>query len=374
MNETVKKIEPKLNRELRAKCAKFLSGHRPPNARDWLSRLAASEWAEMPLDQYGEGPLIQKLEAELAALLGKEAAVFVHKGVVAQQSALKVWTERAGCLNVALHPKSHIDADERKAYERLQGLHGIQIGRANSPFSLHDLQNIHELLGAIVVELPLRRAGYKLPEWDELVKISAWAHSQNVPLHFDGARLWESAPYYGKTLAEIAALADSVYLSFYKGLGGMDGCVLAGPQSFIKEARIWNDRMGASLFTAFPFIISAMEGLQHYLPKMEGYYNRAGELAAALAEVPNVVVAPNPPQTNAFQIYLPNDYRALRKAANAIAEKDRIWLFGMLEETAVPNLTMGEITVGEATAEWSNQEIVAIITKLLEISRSLGDS
>lgn len=371
MSETEKKVEPKLNRALRAKCTKFLSGHRPQNARDWLTRLAESQWAEMPLDSYGEGPLMQKLEADVAALLGKEAAIFVHKGVVAQQSAMRVWAERTHSKNIALHPKSHIEGDERKAYERLHGLNGILIGKLDSPFTLSDLQKIHEPLGAIVVELPLRRAGFKLPEWDELVKISAWAHTQNIPLHFDGARLWESAPYYGKTLAEISALADSVYVSFYKGLGGMDGCVLAGPQSFIDEARIWNDRMGASLFTAFPFIISAMDGLEHHLPKMESYYKRAVELADALSHIPGVVVTPNPPQTNAFQIYLPDDYRALREATNALAESDKIWIFGMLEETAVPNLTMGEISVGESTEDWTNNEVVAAITKLIETSRSI---
>jgi threonine aldolase len=353
------------NPDLRATCQRFLSGHPSRNQRAWLEYLTTSSMADSPMDVYGEGKAIALLEQEVAALLGKEAAVFVHKGVVAQLMALRVWTERTGRRTVALHPKSHIAMDERNSYERVHQFSGLRVGEDHRPFMLQELKDLHEPCGAIVVELPLRRAGFKLPSWEELTAISAWAHEQGVPLHFDGARLWESAPFYGRSYAEIAALADSVYVSFYKGLGGLAGCVLAGTKDFIEETRAWGDRLSGNLYTAFPYVIAAYEGLHHHLPKMAGYVARAQEIAAALRELPGVLVVPDPPQTNSFQIYLPAASQALQKAAERLAETEQTWLFNMLKETTFPSLTMSEIAVGESAERWTTEEMVASVQTLL---------
>lgn len=357
------------NPELRASCRRFLSGHLPKTPRAWLEELLTSPQVDLRMDTYGAGPAVTLLEQELATLLGKEAALFIPKGVVAQQMALRVWTERTGKRTVALHPKSHIDTDEHNAYERLLQLAGLRVGADHQPFTLQDLQALHEPCGAIVVELPLRRAGYKLPSWEELVAISTWAHEQGIPLHFDGARLWESAPFYGRSYAEIAALADSVYVSFYKGLGGLTGCVLAGSADFIEETRPWYARLGGPLYTAFPYVLSAYAGLQHHLPKMAGYVARAHEVSAALATLPGVMIIPNPPHTNAFQIHLPASREALQQAAEKLAQTDGTWLFNGFIETHFPAFTMAEITMGEAAEQWTTAEMVMAMQKLLDYAK-----
>ena len=364
-------LTPAEIRNIRSKCTKFLSGNRPRNQRQWLEQLATSPLAEAPLDGYSNGAGIQALEQEVAELLGKESAVFMHKAVIAQQIALRIWAERSHCNNVALHYRSHIEMDEANAYQRLTGLTGIRIGRSIQPFTVAELAGIHEPLGAVTIELPLRAAGCKLPSWEELTAIADWTRSHNVPLHIDGARLWESTPFYGRSLAEISALADSVYVSFYKGLGGLGGCILAGPAEFIEEAKVWRTRYGGSLYTIFPYIISATEGLHNQLPKMEGYYQQAGKLAAALSELPGVVCAPNPPHTNTFQLYLPGEPEVLHKASMQIAREEGRWLFGWFQGTALPNITIGEIVVGEVTADWTEVEVVEAIAKMLEVSKQL---
>jgi threonine aldolase len=189
-----------------------------------------------------------------------------------------------------------------------------------------------------------------------------------VPLHFDGARLWESGPFYGRSYAEIAALADSVYVSFYKGLGGLAGCILAGPADFLAEVRVWQTRMGGNLYTVFPYVIAASDGLAHHLPKMAGYRVRAQEVAAALAGELGLPVAPDPPHTNAFQVFLPHSAGALEEAGRIIAEQDHAWLLGWLVETAVPSLTMMEIQIGEAAEAWTTEEIVAAFRRLLALA------
>jgi threonine aldolase len=321
--------------------------------------------AAAPTDVYGRGGALTELEERVAELLGKEAGVFVMKGVIAQLSALRVWTERSRVPRVALHPLSHIDLDEGGAYERLHGLVPARVG-GTGPFTAADLDAIHEPLGAVVVELPLRRAGFRLPAWEELVRISEWCRARGVPLHVDGARLWESAPFYGRSHAEIAALADSVYVSFYKGLGGMAGCVLCGSADVVASARVWASRHGGDLYTAFPYVLAAIHGLDTQLARMDEYAERAGALAAALAAVDGVRVAPDPPHTNSFQVYLPGDRATLEDAAVEIALEERVWLFGRFAETALPGLSMAEISVGSATADLSDDEVAALLRSLID--------
>ena len=357
-------LKSKTREEIRAGCTRSVSGNKRKSPQEWLQALADSPTANLAPDVYGEGEAIAALEREVAGMLGKEAGVFVMKGIIAQLTAMRVWSDRSQARTVALHPQSHIDLDEGDAYERLHSLHGIRLGD-RGPFTVDDLDAVHERIGVVVVELPLRRAGFKLPTWEELSAISEWCRARNVPLHFDGARLWESAPFYGRSYAEIAALADSVYVSLYKGLAGLAGCVLTGPADFIAETKVWKKRHGGDLPTAFPYVIAANEGMREHLPRMAGYYARAQELASALASLPGLTVAPNPPHTNAFQLYLTGSREELEKAALEVADEEKVWLFNSLAETELPHLWMCEVWVGSAADDITNEEVTALFSSLL---------
>jgi len=355
---------------IKAGCERFLSRHRAKKtAREWLEELAASPAAEPPPDFYGEGEAIASLEREVACLLGKETGTFVIKGVIAQQCALRVHCDRAGAPAVALHPKSHVDLDEDGAYERLHGLRGVRLGSDDAPFTFRDLGAVREPLGAVVVELPLRRAGFKLLPWEELVAISEWCRQKGVPLHLDGARLWESQPFYGRPYSEIAALADSVYVSFYKGLGGLAGCVLAGEEAFVEEAKAWKTRHGGNVHTSFPYVISAKEGLKRHLPKMAAYRDRARDLAEALCTLPGVRVAPAPPHANTFRLYLQGEREPLERAALDLATDELVWLFDTVESAAVPGYSFAEVQIGEAAEDLSDEEVVGLVDTVLKNAR-----
>ncbi len=356
---------PRSAQDVRDGCRRALSGHRRRSVRETLAALAASPHADAPPDSYGEGACLRALECEVAALLGKPEAVFITKGVVAQQAALRSWTDRVGHPVVALHPKSHIALDERDAYRRLHNLVGVPLGRDHAPFTAADLDTVAEPLGAVVVELPLRRAGFLLPSWDELAAIAAWCRARDVPLHLDGARLWEAQPYYDRPLAEIAALADSVYVSFYKGLGGLGGAVLAGPADLIATARVWHARHAGPLMTAWPFVIGARDGLERHLPRMGEYHRRAVSLAAALDTLPGVAVLPAPPQSNAFQLHLPAATNALTAAHLALAAETGTWLFGRFAEMPLPGRAMTEISIGDAAEDIADEEVARLVTRLL---------
>lgn len=353
-----------LDRDLKASCSRFLSGHRPLTMPARLRHLAELAPDELP-DEYGKGSVVERLEQRVAAILGKEQAVFLPKGVIAQQAALRVWSDRVGRQALVVHPKSHLDLDEEAAYERLHPFRPIRRGGDTAPLTVADLEDVREPVFALTVELPLRRAGFRLPTWDQLTGLADWARDRSAAFHLDGARLWEAQPFYDRPLAEIAALADSVYVSFYKGLGGLAGCALAGPADFLAETAVWRARHGANQFQVYPYALAALDGLDRHLPEMGRYAARARELAAALAEVDGVIPTPLPPHTNAFQVHVRGEPAAVEDAAREIAQAHGTWLFNRLAASAIPGHVMGEIQIGDAADDLGTGEVVELISGLV---------
>ncbi len=168
-------------------------------------------------------------------------------------------------------PTCHLELHEDKAYQRLHGLIGRTLGDGRGLLTLADLQAVHEPLAALLIELPQREIGGRLPAWDDLVAQVAYVRDRGVAAHLDGARLWESGPFYGRPLADIAGLFDSVYVSFYKGLGGLAGSMLLGDDDLVAEARAWRRRHGGTLYGLWPNAAAALVGLRLRLPRMAAY-------------------------------------------------------------------------------------------------------
>ena len=235
---------------------RYLSVKRIATPKQALQALADAASADDAFDVYGAGTIVEELERDVAELLGKEAAVFAMSGKAAQLSALRVHAERRARYTVAAHPRSHVVEDENDAIGTLYGLRVVRVGSLVAPFTLDELRAVHEPLAAVVLELPLRRAAFRVPPWDELVAIAEHARALGAAFHLDGARLWETAPGYGRPLSEIAALADTVYVSFYKGLGGLAGAALAGDAETVAAARTWIGRAGSTLFRMYPHVLA----------------------------------------------------------------------------------------------------------------------
>ena len=344
-----------LDVELRRSARKFLSRHRPVEPAAALAEMARSEYARLQSDIYGDGGAITALEKRVAKLVGKPSSLFFAKGMIAQMCVLRRYSERRQSGWIALHPMSHIDYDEENAVEHLHNLRPLRVGRVG-PFTAGDLERLHEPLACVVVELPLRRAGYLLPAWEELVAISNWCRERRVPFHIDGARLWESAAGYGRRLDEIAALADSIYVSFYKGLGGLAGCVVAGEQDFLTSLAPWKTRHGANLYTAYPYAVSALIGLDRYLPDQPKYVERARSLAPLVAAIPAFRVYPVPPHVNSFAIVMPGRPAQLAEQNRAFAKDTGVWLFNAFFEGPLPGTSIAEIVIGDSSEDYTDDE------------------
>jgi len=203
----------------------MLSGQRPQSIGERLARLSGGCDLDAWPDMYGDGP-VAVLEERVAGLLGTEAAAFFPTGTMAQQVALRIWAEHSGNRAVAMHPLAHPELHERYAYAALTGLRSVWPTRAPRHAIAAEIRDCGESFGTLMLELPLRDAGFVLPTWDELTAVVNAARDRGAKIHFDGARLWESTAYLGRPLAEVAGLADSVYVSFYKTLGGISGAML----------------------------------------------------------------------------------------------------------------------------------------------------
>ncbi|MGK5497161.1 threonine aldolase family protein [Streptomyces sp. URMC 125] len=339
-----------------------------------LARLAEEGAAAYDLergpDLYGDG-IVADLEERTAALLGAEAAAFFPTGTMAQQVALRCWAGRTGSPVVALHPLSHPERHERGALTHVSGVRTVHPTGAPRPPTAEEVRELDEPFGTLLLELPLRDAGFVLPTWDELTETVAAARERDAVVHFDGARLWECTAHFGRTLPEIADLADSVYVSFYKSLGGLSGAALAGPEDFVEEARAWRHRYGGQLFQQWPAALAALVGLERELPRLPEYAAHAKAVAGALREglaeagVPWFRVHPEEPHTHQFQVWLPYDAEVLTEAAVRQAEEDGTVLFRAWSEPGPPGLAMTEVTVAAPGLAWGPGDVREALSAFL---------
>ncbi|MXG30107.1 threonine aldolase family protein [Streptomyces sp. YIM 132580] len=329
------------------------------------------------VDVYGGG-VVADLERRVAGLLGTEAAAFFPTGTMAQQVALRCWAGRTGNATVALHPLAHPELHEEGALGAVSGLRTVHLTSAPRMPSAEEVREHPEPFGTLMLELPLRDAGFVLPTWDELEAVVAAARERDAVVHLDGARLWECGPHFGRGLPEIAALADSVYVSFYKSLDGLSGAVLAGPSVLVEEARVWRHRYGGQVFQQYPAALSALIGLEKELPRLPSYVAHAKVVASAMAEgfaaagVPWFRVCPEPPHTHQFQVWLPYGAEVLDEASVRQAEETGVTLFRRWGAGAAglpPGVSVTEVTVSGAGLEWSAEDVreaVGVFVGLLE--------
>jgi threonine aldolase len=361
--------------QLRKDCTLIVSGFATASAADDFRQVA--EWCEaqgIEHDVYGEGELVGGFERKVAALLGQPAAVFMPSGIMAQLSALRIWAEAAKLPRFGMHPTSHLALHEDEAHTALMQLHGVPIGHRLRPLLASDLQACRQPLACLLVELPIREAGGQLPTWDELETLKATARERNLPLHMDGARLWECAPYYGKPYAEIASGFSSVYVSVYKGIGAPAGAVLAGGDDFIAQARLWRHRMGGTLFHLSTMVAPAAMRFDERLALMPALVQQARALAAGLAPSRTLRVNPAQPPTNLFHLYFDAAVQTVLEARDLVAGQTGVWLFERVRPAEVPGFSVCEITIGDRLAAAHVPRAISAFAQLDAALRANGES
>jgi threonine aldolase len=292
---------------------------------------------------------LRRFELEVAQECGKADALFLPSGTMAQSIALCVHRERARAAAghaavdpdaFAAHWTSHLFLHEQGGYAHLLGMRRLLAAEADpsrpfqEPLRLADVERLLLPSGAapstLLLEMPHREVGGKCTPWDEVEGISRLCRERGVALHMDGARLWEaSGGYAGKTYAELCAPFASVYVSFYKGLGGITGAMLLGDADFIAEARVWLRRFGGNLYSVLPYAVSAWAGYRENKSAFVARRDRLREVVAALTPVvaPAVVFDPPVPEASLVHVYLSCDVATALAARDAARESTGICCF-----------------------------------------------
>jgi len=270
-------------------------------------RLAMAE-AEVGDDVYGEDPTARRLEERAAELLGKPAALFVPTGTMANQLALLCHCERGN--EVLVGEGNHCMLYESGAGSAWAQVSFSVVGRSG-------LFTAEEMVAAIkpeeyhfpqtrlcALENTHNRAGGRVFPQADVIAIAEAAHARGVPVHLDGARIWNASVHTGLPEAQLAAPADSVSACFSKGLGAPVGSVLAGSVELIRKAHRYRKMLGGGMRQVGVLCAAALFALNEQRARLAEDHEHARRLAFGLAELPGVKLDPAAVQTNivAFEL------------------------------------------------------------------------
>ncbi len=276
-----------------------------------LARLTAEQSPEA--DIYGLGGLVEEVEDFFARQLGKERALFMPTGTLANHLAVrKLAGERR---RVIVQEVSHIYNDTGDSSQTLSNLTLLPLAPGQATFTWQQVEEalrrtqsgrVAAPVGAISIESPVRRLGGELFDHGEMTKICKRAREQGMRLHLDGARLYIAAAYTGISPADYAKPFDTVYVSLWKYFNSLNGAILAGPAEVIDGMFHVRRMFGGALFNAWPFALLARHYANGYLDHMksaiavsEAFIEGISGNGVRVERIPN--------GSNVFRLFVPGD-------------------------------------------------------------------
>ena len=264
--------------------------------------------AEVGDDVLDGDPTTVRLEARVAELLGKEAALFMPTGTMANQTA--VWFHSRPGTEVLLDANAHIHHYEHAGVAALAGAQ-LRFVAGRGPLmdaaalaAAFRVPSVHVPKPSLVcVENTHNSSGGMITPLAEMRAMRDIARAKNVPVHLDGARLWNAAAASGTSLADFAACADTVMVSFTKGLGCPVGAALAGPRAAMDELWTIRKRLGGGMRQSGILTAAALYALDHHLKRLPEDHARAAAYAKRVEGAGGAKVVP--PDTNIVMLDLP---------------------------------------------------------------------
>ncbi len=349
-------------RARRDRCDTFVHGDGPTPPAELLSSVPA----DVVPDVYGEGGVVADLEAHVAGLLGFPAAVYLPSGTMAQGATLRVHAEARGPPHPALAPG--LPPRDPRGARPTPGCTGSSAARSASATGSSPSRTSRRSPSRwppSSSSSPSATSVAPLPSWDDLAAQVGWARDHGAAAHLDGARLWEAAAGYGRSPAEVAALFDTAYVSFYKGVGALPGCCVAGPPEVVEQVREWRRRLGGTLHALWPGAASALSLLPARLAEMPRRLEHARAVAEALRAVPGVRVVPRVPQTAMMHLLLAVDSDRFETNSRRLAEEDGVWTWPRAGRTGDPDVVRTELSVGRATLALEPARVAELVAALV---------
>ncbi len=282
--------------------------------------------AEVGDDVYGEDPNVNRLEARVAEMMGKEAALYVPSGTMSNQLAVKVHTSPGD--EVILERGAHIALNEVGAPAVLSG---VQLQLLDGERGVLPLDRVEALVHEeslhtprtrlVCVENTHNRAGGAIYPLDALRALSRLARERGVAVHIDGARLMNAVVATGNAARVYAELADTVSLCLSKGLGAPVGSVLSGSAALIARARRFRKMWGGGMRQAGVLAAACHYALDHNVERLAEDHANARRLAQSLALCPGIAINERGVETNIVLFHVPDAAKAATLIERLRAEK-----------------------------------------------------
>jgi threonine aldolase len=315
---------------------------------------AAMASAEVGDDERDGDPTMRRLEDRVAALLGKQAALFFPSGVMANQAAVFVHCPRA--TEILLDVESHMVHSEIAGVAALNGVQVLPVRPSGLVMSADDLRaamrpvsRYNPAASLVCVENTHNSAGGVVSELSELAAIQDLARANGLPVHMDGARLWNASVASGVPLATIAAHADTVMVAFSKGLGAPIGAALVGTSAAIEKAWTARKLFGGAMRQSGMLAAAVLHALDHNIERLAEDHENARLLARTIDGAGGATVVA--PDTNIVMVDLAPGQsaggvvQAVRSEGVLVAEwsATRIRMVTHLDVTADEALRAAEI-------------------------------
>lgn len=262
--------------------------------------------AEVGDDVYGEDPTVNRLQERAAELFEKEAALFVPTGSMGNQIAVKLHT-RPG-TEVVIEERGHIYNYEMATMAAVSGTlaRPVKSSDGTGILTWADIECALHTGGAyyvaptalVALENSHNLAGGRLLTRERTEEICERAHALRLPVHLDGARIFNAATALDESVASLARPVDSVMFCLSKGLGAPVGSMLLGTRRFIEEARAWRKLLGGGMRQAGVLAAAGLVALEESVPRLAEDHRNARRLAEGVAELPGILVDPESVETN----------------------------------------------------------------------------
>jgi threonine aldolase len=287
---------------------------------------AAMLAAEVGDDVFGEDPTVNRLQEKVAALLGKDAALFVPSGTMSNQICVRAHTQPGDEL--LCETTCHIYNNEAGGPAALSGVtcrtlegdYGIlEVTQLEGKVRPADDHQVHTRL--VCLENTHNRGGGRVYPLEKIEAISAWARQHGLSMHLDGARLWNAMVATGTSAQEWTRHFDTVSVCFSKGLGAPLGSALAGPREFVTRARRIRKLFGGGMRQAGFAAAAGLFALDHHVERLAEDHRNARVLAQAIADTDGLRLDPPQVETNLVWFEVDPELGSARAVATALKDK-----------------------------------------------------